>query len=181
MFFKKVLKHILIIWLRRRLGSLGKNSYLNPFGTYLCSKRIHVGNDVFIGRGAIISASEGIRIGSGVTIGPEFMVMGGDHNFRSVGHRIFEQKEGGDNKPIMIEDDVWIGARVLILKGVRVGEGAIVGAGAVVTKSIPPYTIWGGNPARKIGTRFTRDELIQHLRLLGSKYRIEDLEENFPS
>jgi acetyltransferase-like isoleucine patch superfamily enzyme len=54
---------------------------------------------------------------------------------------------------IVLEQDVWLGSSVVVLKGVRIGQGAIVGAGAVVTKSIPPYEIWAGVPAKKIGER----------------------------
>jgi len=55
------------------------------------------------------------------------------------------------SKPIMIEDDVWIGFNAAILKGVTIGKGAVVGACAVVLHDVPPYTIVGGNPARRIG------------------------------
>ena len=56
-------------------------------------------------------------------------------------------------KPIVIEDDVWIGARVIILPGVHIGTGAVVGAGAVVTKDVPDYAVVGGNPARILKMR----------------------------
>lgn len=68
--------------------------------------------------------------------------------------------------PIIIEDDVWIGANAIILSGVTIGEGAIIGAGSVVTKNVEPYTIFAGNPAKKIKMRFTEDELLNHRQLL---------------
>ena len=61
--------------------------------------------------------------------------------------------QAGVIAPIVVERDVWLGVNVVVLKGVRVGEGAIVGAGAVVTKSVPCGEIWGGVPARRIGQR----------------------------
>ena len=125
---KQALKKLYVLLMRRRCGAWGKNSYLSPFGTCLEPEKIFIGDNVYIGPRAMISASEGISIGHGVTIGPEFMVMGGDHNFRKVGYQIHQLKTGGENKPIMIEDDVWIVAMVLILKGVTIGEGAIIGA-----------------------------------------------------
>jgi acetyltransferase-like isoleucine patch superfamily enzyme len=133
-----------------------------------------VGDNVYIGPRAYISASKGISIGNGVTIGPEFMVMGGDHNFRVVGLPIADAKSSGKNYPIIIEDDVWIGARVTVLKGVRLGEGAIVGAGSVVTRNVAAYSVSAGNPAKRIGDRFSPNDLSEHLKCVGSKYQIGD-------
>jgi len=172
---KQALKKLYVLLMRRRFGAWGKNSYLSPFGTYLEPEKIFIGDNVYIGPRAMISVSERITIGHGVTIGPEFMAMGGDHNFRKVGCWIHQLKTGGENRPIVIENDVWIGARVLILKGVTIGEGAIIGAGSVVTKNILPYTVNAGNPARRIGVRFRRDELTQHLEAVSSKYQADDL------
>ena len=67
-----------------------------------------------------------------------------------------------NDKDIIIEDDVWIGTGAIILKGVTVGEGAIIAAGAVVTKDVPPYSIYGGNPASFIKFRFTEEEVKLH-------------------
>lgn len=58
-----------------------------------------------------------------------------------------------DDRPIVMEDDVWIGARVILLPSVRAGQGSVIGAGSVVTNDIPPYSIAGGNPARIIRRR----------------------------
>lgn len=65
-------------------------------------------------------------------------------------------------KDVVVEEDVWIGANVTLLSGVTVGRGAIVGACSVVTKSIPPYAIVGGNPAKIIGVKFTLEQIYQH-------------------
>jgi acetyltransferase-like isoleucine patch superfamily enzyme len=173
---KSLLRYLYTAYMRRRLSELGRNSFLSPTGIYRFKKQMRVKDNVYVGPRAIISAKEGIIIGNGVIIGPEFMVMGGDHNFRRVGSRIFEVTEGGDNQRIVIEDDVWIGGRVVVLKGLTIGEGAIVGAGTVVTHDITPYAIFAGNPARRIGTRFSMDELRRHLEIIGSKYALEDLD-----
>ena len=61
-------------------------------------------------------------------------------------------------KPVLIADDVWIGARVIILPGVRIGTGAVIGAGAVVTKDMPDYSVVGGNPARVLKMRKIAEE-----------------------
>lgn len=77
-----------------------------------------------------------------------------------------DQTEAYDSfhKPLIIGSDVWIGSNVSILRGVNIGNGAVVGAGAVVTHSIPPYEIWAGVPAKKIGQRYDNAiiERIQH-------------------
>ena len=68
------------------------------------------------------------------------------------------------DQPVVIEDDVWCGANVTILKGVTIGHGSVVAAGAVVTKSFPPYSIIGGIPAKLLKMRFTEEEIKEHER-----------------
>ena len=68
--------------------------------------------------------------------------------------------------PVIIEDDVWAGANVTILKGVTIGRGSILAAGAVVTKSCPPYSIIGGVPAKILKYRLTIEEILEHERIL---------------
>ena len=164
-------------WLRRCLAHMGEGSYLHPLGMYGNKKCLYVGDHVYIGPRAIVSASEGFVIGDGVTIGPEFIVMGGDHNFRVVGKFIWETTSGGVNQQVKIENDVWIGARVIVLKGITIGEGAVVGAGSVITKSVLPYMVYAGNPAIPIKPRFSREELYDHLNLVESLYDYDVLVE----
>ena len=128
---------------------------------------MHFGSHIFIGRGARIEASEGFYVGDHVLIAPDFSVMGGDHNFREVGKLMRDVETGGVNLPVIVEDDVWIGTRVTLLKGVRIGRGSVIGAGSVVTKSIPPFSIAAGNPCRVLRPRFSDEELKRHLALLG--------------
>jgi len=66
-----------------------------------------------------------------------------------------------EDRPVCIEDDVWIGSRVILLPGVRIGKGSIVGAGSVVTRDVEPYAIVAGNPARKIRSRIDTDTMEQ--------------------
>lgn len=75
---------------------------------------------------------------------------------------IYKFPEGEDKYQVVIENDVWIGAHVIILGGVRIGNGAVIGAGSVVTKDVKPYTIIGGNPARLIKKRFN-DDIVNKL------------------
>jgi acetyltransferase-like isoleucine patch superfamily enzyme len=109
---------------------------------------ITIGDNVFIGNGCVLAA------GTTIAIGNNCLVSGGTRIQDNDGHPLDAHRRGAgekmalDNaKPITIEDDVWIGASVIVLKGVRIGARAIVGAGAVVTRDVPPDTVVAGNPA----------------------------------
>ena len=113
--------------------------------------------------------NEQLTIGNYCSIGPETVFMlGGDHNYACLSTYPFKamfqlaSHEALSKGPIVIEDDVWIGTRVTILSGVRIGQGAIIAAGAVVNKDVPPYAIVGGIPAKIIKYRFNPN-LIQSL------------------
>lgn len=141
----------------------GNNVKFSPFDEF-SYKTIRIGNDVYIGRGACFSAKYGITIGNKVMFAPNVTIRGGNHNTGVVGRFMFDvrNKRAEDDQPIVIEDDVWIGAGAIILKGVTIGRGSVVGAGAVVTKSVTPYSIVAGVPARCHAFRFSRLEVIEH-------------------
>jgi acetyltransferase-like isoleucine patch superfamily enzyme len=123
-----------------------------------------VGN-VFIGPGAFLSAAiSRIEIGSKVMLAPGVTIRGGDHNTTQVGRFMADVKEKRpeDDLPVILEDDVWIGTGATILKGVTIGRGSIVAAGAVVTRSVPPYSIVGGVPARLIRRRWDTETILEH-------------------
>ncbi len=92
-----------------------------------------------------------ITIGNGVRIAPHVVIFAGGHNFADTEIPIF--KQGVTKAPIIIEDDVWIGSQVMICEGVRIGHGSVIGAGSVVTKDIPPWSVAVGVPARVKRTR----------------------------
>lgn len=129
-------------------------------------ENIEVGDYVSIGSGAIFLASDSkIIIGNKVMFGPRVTVVGGNHNTRVVGKFMYDvlEKNPEDDIDVRFEDDVWIGSGAIILKGVKVGRGSIVAAGAVVNKDVPPYTIVAGIPARPIKTRFEKlATLLEH-------------------
>lgn len=86
------------------------------------------------------------------------------------------------DKDVVVEEEVWIGARVSLLNGVHIGRGAIIGTGSVVRKSIPPYAITIGNPAKIVGFKFTPDEVIEHEKILypeSERLPREMLEKNY--
>lgn len=109
---------------------------------------IVIGDNVGVS-GCTISAAKSIIIGSRVLIGSGALIMDNDAHSLRADERAVGVK--GAAAPVVIEDDVFIGARAIVLKGVRIGKGAVIGAGAVVTKNVPEFTIVAGNPARKIG------------------------------
>ena len=110
---------------------------------------ITIGNNCGISNSAFV-ARESIVIEDSVLIGAGCRVYDNDFHPLDVEARIHNQNQNIKAKPVVIQEGVFIGAGVTILKGVTIGRNAIVGAGAVVTKSVPAGDIWGGNPAKKI-------------------------------
>jgi acetyltransferase-like isoleucine patch superfamily enzyme len=116
---------------------------------------IRSGAEIVIGdhsglSGVVIVAAQSVRIGQYVNIGANVSIY--DTDFHSLDWR---QRRAGDDsqadiQPVVIGDDVWIGANAVILKGVTIGRGAVIGAQSVVTKDVAPGTLWAGNPARFI-------------------------------
>jgi maltose O-acetyltransferase len=95
-----------------------------------------------------------IRIGSDVMMGPQVLIIGRSQNHKFDDVSIPMRLKGyQDALPVVIEDDVWLGVRVIVLPGIRIGRGVVIGAGAVVTKDVPPFAICVGNPARIIRFR----------------------------
>lgn len=156
-------------FVKKSFAKCGKNVHFSPLNSNFSYKTISIGNDVYIGPYAIFSAVKSLTIGNKVTFGPRVTIMGGNHNFKVVGSYIFDnhEKNEGDDLRVTICDDTWIGCNAIILKGVTIGRGAIVGAGAVVTKDVPPYAIVGGNPAKVIRYRWDEETIEKHEKLLG--------------
>ncbi len=105
---------------------------------------IEIGNKVFINYGSSISAHNLVRIGDECRIGQYAIIMDSDY------HTPGKLTDSGPALPIVIGAKAWLGARVIVLKGVTIGEGAVIAAGAVVTKDVPPWTVVAGTPAAVI-------------------------------
>lgn len=165
--FRRLTRAIACAVLRPAFKSVGRNFTFFP-GDLFTYSTIEVGDDVYIGPGAVFSAIKGICIGSNVMFGPGVTIMGGDHRMELAGLPMsaLVEKSENDDLPISVECDVWIGANVTILKGVRIGRGAVVGAGSVVTRDIPAYAIAVGAPARVHRYRGTTEEIQEHERRL---------------
>jgi acetyltransferase-like isoleucine patch superfamily enzyme len=120
-------------------------------GIWSEGKSILVGDRVFIGRNCEFNIRSKITIGDDSLIASGCVFVDHDHGFDDL--LIPMNKQAGEEGEIVIGKDAWIGANCVVLKGVRVGRGSIVAAGAVVAHSVPPFEIWGGIPAKKIGAR----------------------------
>lgn len=155
-------------WLcaRRKLGACGRGVDISRTGSYTL-RTLFLGNDVRIGAGSTLWAVHSrIMVGDKVGTGPEIVIMAGDHNVRLMGKFLVDvgeqEKERGNDQDVIIEGDVWIGARAIILKGVRVGRGAVIGAGSVVRRHVPPYCIVSGDPAKPHRMRGNVEEILTH-------------------
>lgn len=150
----------------------GKNVYIRP----TCSDfkglwNLSVGDGSSIPKGSVFYCTKAtLTIGKKVVFGPRPTIITGDHRIDLIGKYIIdvtdEEKLSENDAPVVIEDDVWCGANVTILKGVTIGHGSVVAAGAVVTRSFPPYSIIGGVPAKLIKMRFTPEQVDEHEKLL---------------
>ena len=105
---------------------------------------LEIGDRTYINSGASLCAAKLVRIGARCAIGNMTLIM--DTDF----HSVDDHTVPPEAKPVIIEDDVWLAARVTVLKGVTIGRGAVVAAGAVVTKDVLPNTLVGGVPAKLI-------------------------------
>ncbi|MCB9140017.1 MAG: acyltransferase [Caldilineaceae bacterium] len=135
--------------LRSWFGSnpLGVNHRI-VLATWAAGAEIRIGNQVGL-TGTTLCAETAIHIGDRVRIGANSMVADSDFHPIDIAERRANPK-GGVSRPIAVEDDVFIGMHVLILKGVTIGQGSVVGAGSVVSHSVPPGVVVAGNPARII-------------------------------
>lgn len=159
--------------------TLGANIHLG-LGTILdAPHQLFVDNDVYIGKFCTIECDG--SIGAHTMLANHVGLIGRyDHDVSSVGYSVRrapwigdENYNGeGQGKLIVIGPDVWVGYGAIILSGVRIGRGALIAAGAVVTKDVPPYGIVAGCPAAIKGVRFREEDIAKHEQLLQERYGI---------
>jgi len=130
------------------LKSCGNNVNIEKGAQF--SDQVEIGDNSGIGVNCMLSGK--VVIGNDVMMGPEVYIYTDNHSFERLDIPMYKQGYSS-NEPVIIGNDVWIGSRVTILPGVKIGDGAIIGASAVVTKDVEPYSIVAGNPAKKIGSR----------------------------
>jgi acetyltransferase-like isoleucine patch superfamily enzyme len=114
-------------------------------------RNLNVGDKVDFALDVVVTTGGGVEIGSRTLIGYRAQILSSNHRIPEQGTRIIDS--GHEHKKVTIGCDVWIGANAIILPGVEIGEGAVVAAGSIVTKNVPPFAVVGGNPARVIRDR----------------------------
>ena len=127
----------------------GKNINIERGANFGTGKGIRIGNNSGIGVNACIRGP--LEIGNDVMMGPEVIIITSNHNHDDISTPM--RFQGYKIEPVIIGDDVWIGTRAIILPGKKIGKGAIIGAGAIVTKDVPDYAIVAGNPAKVLKFR----------------------------
>ena len=133
---------------------IGKNSTVHMHARFYDPANISIGDDTIVGEHAVLDGRAPLRIGNHVDIASQVMIYNAEHNVHA---EHFAAEEGVIQAEVIIEDYVFIGPRAIILPGVKIGKGAVIGAGAVVTKSVNPFEIVGGIPAKVIGERKQKD------------------------
>lgn len=135
-----------------RLGGakIGKGSSIHMGCRFFSLKKLKIGEDSIIGYSAFLDGRDAITIGNHTDIASEVMIYTSEHDINSVDFQAI-------SAPVKIEDYVFIGPRSIILPGVRIGKGAVIGAGAVVTKDVLEFSVVGGVPAEVIGERKLKD------------------------
>jgi acetyltransferase-like isoleucine patch superfamily enzyme len=136
---------------RKYLKHLGSNVVFQSGLRMASPECISIGSNCNFAQRVFMTGGGGIRIGDWVGFGPDTKVWSVNHRFDDPDRPWLLQ--GWEKKPVVIEDDVWLGANVFVMPGVTIGKGAIVSAGSVVSKSIPAYAIVTGNPGRVIAWR----------------------------
>lgn len=120
-------------------------------GVWRDGRAIVIGSRSFIGTGVEFNVRDSVIIGDDALIASGVRFVDGCHGYRDARMKIGTQMDTA--RRIIVEDNVWIGVNAVVLQGIHIGSGAVVGAGAVVTKSIPPFEVWAGVPAKYVGKR----------------------------
>lgn len=170
-------------WYKSQMKQCGK---LHPSSSvYFGLNNLSLGNNVSMPRFSHIFCTDApLTIGNNVIFGPAPTIVTDNHRIDVIGKPIFlsYDKLPENDAPVIIKDDVWVGAHVTILKGVIIGRGSVIAAGSVVNKPTPPYSINVGIRAKTIKFRFTIDEILEHERILcpeKERYTREELEKIF--
>lgn len=133
--------------------TIGKGTAMAPNTSLRNGERISIGTDSHIGERSSLWAGDSsgcIKIGNNVSLAPDVYITASDYTFKK---GLTFRQQPKNERDVIIGNDVWLGVKVVVTAGVTIGDGCIVGAGAVVTKDLPPNTIAGGIPAKVIKER----------------------------
>lgn len=168
---KNIYRYLRFEIYKKKWALKNRNNYTKPLKYYSC-KNILVGEGSYgdIGIEYWGAEKEGLIIGNYVSIasGVKF-ILGGNHNIDTLTTYPLKVKkkiktiEATTKGEIVVEDDVWIGMNSIILSGITIGKGAVIALGTIVTKNVPPYSIYGGNPGRVLKYRFS-NEIINKIK-----------------
>jgi maltose O-acetyltransferase len=144
------------VWLRGRalrlfFERLGERTIVQAGMRVTNPEKVSIGAHCNFAQGVFITGGGGVTIGDWVGFGPDVKIWSVSHRFDDPDRPWLQQ--GWETKPVVIEDDVWLGANVFVMPGITIGKGAIVSACALVNKSIPAFALVAGNPARVVGWR----------------------------
>lgn len=142
-----LLQNLYTAVITKRFGGCGERAHFITFSKFFNPHNMYIGDDVFINQQCILAADEKITIGNKVQIGFRVMLITSNYEAQ-IHHKTKLRKKYFE--PITIKDYAWIGSGAIILPGITIGEGSVVGAGAIVTRDVPDYTVVGGIPARVI-------------------------------
>jgi len=191
MILKKLIWSIILFYTHKRYPNMHKNAYMQLGNTIGNRFNLIMGENSTLNSDSIIlNRRAKLIIGKNSGAATKLLVVTGNHmnivgmNLKQVTDDVkdAEDKNHEYDKDVIVEDDVWIGAGVTLLSGVRIGRGCEVGTCAVVRNSTPPYSIVIGNPAKVVGFRFTPEEIIEHEKVQypeNERLPIELLEKNY--
>lgn len=157
---------------RKSFFCCGKNVTVCPGVKIIGWNNIEIGNNVSLGTNLMIMSKRAkVVIKDHTMFAPNVTIITGGHKTDVVGRYMDDirdyEKDKEDDQDVIFEGDNWIGANVVILKGVTIGKGAVIAAGAIVTRSVPEYSIVAGVPARVIKYRFDDEQLRDHISMIG--------------
>lgn len=157
---------------RAKFGYLSDKVRFTPPNMIINPKNIYIYGDVQIGNATISAVGARFIVKKGCAIAGGLNVQTGNHA-RLIGHFVGDitpkEKPAGYDEDVIVDEDVWIGSNVTLLSGVHIGRGTTIAAGAVVSKSMPPYCICGGVPAKVIKFYWSIDQILEHEAILYSK------------
>jgi len=129
---------------------IGRGSTIHMWANFFDPRGVEIGEDTIVGDRSFLDGRDKLKIGSHTNIASQVLIYNSEHDIESEDFKAV-------TAPVEIGNYVFIGPRAIILPGVRIGDGAVVAAGAVVTKDVPPFCIVGGIPAKEIGQRNLKD------------------------